>query len=223
MLPRLPCTVPVGGSSTARLAVKRLAVLPCTLPLARRALPLARRPQQRRLAAAGRSHQPLRSLATTSGAAPEKPCPIDTAWDALSEGQQSAAIVLGWTQETWGDGLHVPPLSSGLSAKQTTAVRDLGYLSVEDWDALPRGWVEAGSAAPEEEEPAPDTDWSGTGSDQHEQGGDSSSTGGISRGLSTMALRLLAAVIAGAALCVGAEEVGLLPDAPAPAKPAATE
>lgn len=163
------------------------------------------------------------SVATqaTGPSATRGPQPVDTSWESLSDTQQSAAIGLGWSPETWADGLHVPPLSSGLSASQKLAVRELGYSSDNDWDQVPRGWVDAGSSTEEVEEPEVQTDWSGSGRSQQSDQGSTSS--GATSGLRRVTLRLLAAILAGAALCVGAETAGVLPDdAPEPPKPEAT-
>ena len=194
------------------------------LPLARRtSLPLARCTTLRQLAPV---HAPLlvRGAAGTYGAmlstgqsAVQRPQPVDTAWESLTDAQQSAAVVLGWSPETWSDGMHVPPLSTGLSAEQELAVRELGYTSVDDWDQIPRAWVDAGIDAEELDEPTSNTDWSGTGSSEHD---DAETGGGATSALRGMVLRLLAAVLTGAALCVGAEASGLLPDAAENPKPA---
>ena len=197
------------------------------LPLARRAmLPLGRRVAPPKLGApAVRRAVPLlvrgvarvdRATLATGPSAAQLPRPVDTAWDSLSDAQQSAAMVLGWTPETWGDGMHLPPLSAGLSDEQKLAVRELGYTSAADWDQVPRGWVDVGVDTEEVDTPRLDTDWSGSSSEQ----ADSGSTGATS-GLRGVALRLLAAILTGAALCVGADTAGLLPDGHEAPKPAA--
>jgi hypothetical protein len=184
------------------------------LPLARRTmLPLGRRVALPKLGApAVRRAVPLlvrgvarfdRATLATGPSAAQLPRPVDTAWDSLSDTQQSAAMVLGWTPETWGDGMHLPPLSAGLSDEQKLAVRELGYTSVD---------------TEEVDTPRLDTDWSGDSSEQADPG----STGTTS-GLRGVALRLLAAILTGAALCVGADTAGLLPDGHEAPTPAATD
>lgn len=191
------------------------------LPLARRAmLPLALRVALPKLGApAVRPTVPLlvrgvargddRAMLSTGPSTAQLPRPVDTPWDFLSDVQQSAALVLGWTPETWGDGMHVPPLSAGLSDEQKLAVRELGYTSGADWDQLPRGWVDVAVDTEAVDNPSLDTDWSGSGSSEQD---DRESTGATS-GLRGVALRLLAAILSGAALCVGADTAGLLPNA----------
>ena len=50
-----------------------------------------------------------RALTTGPSSAVQLPRPGDTAWESLNESQQSAAVVLGWSPETWASGMHVPP------------------------------------------------------------------------------------------------------------------
>ena len=143
---------------------------------------------------------------------------MTTLWDTLTEGQQDAAVVLGWTPETWADALFVPPLASGLSSAQRAAVTKLGYSNLADWDALDRGWLDTETA---EEEADAGTDWSGRGRKKAGSEEESSGSRAPRSALWGPVLRLLAAGVAGAALCFAAEEAGVLPEAP-PAAAAAT-
>jgi hypothetical protein len=162
-----------------------------------------------------------RALTTGPSSAVQLPRPGDTAWESLNESQQSAAVVLGWSPETWASGMHVPPLSSGLSGEQKLAVCELGYASAADWDQVPRGWIDP-ELEEEADNPRSGADWSGIVDSAQGDPGSASASGssGAASGLRGVALRLLVAILTGAALCIGAETAGLLPDAPEPPKPA---
>ena len=126
----------------------------------------------------------------------------------MSAEQQDAAGELGWSPESWRDGMHVIPLSAKMSSSERSAIEALGH-TAESWDAIPRAWAAA--------EPVEATDdgagWRGDGSAREEAGGGAGAAG--DGGARPFVLRLLAAALGGAALCIAAEEAGLLPEAQA--------
>jgi len=125
----------------------------------------------------------------------------------MSAEQQDAAGELGWSPESWRDGMHVIPLSAKMASSERSAIEALGH-TAESWDAIPRAWAAA--------EPVEATDdgagWRGDGSAREEARGGAGAGDGGAR---PFVLRLLAAALGGAALCIAAEEAGLLPEAQA--------
>ena len=142
------------------------------------------------------------------GVDPVRATPGATEWEGMSAEQQDAAGALGWSPESWRDGMHVIPLSAKMSSAERAAIEALGH-TAESWDAIPRAWAAA--------EPVEATDdgagWRGDGSAREEAGGSGGAAG--DGGARPFVLRLLAAALGGAALCIAAEEAGLLPEAQA--------
>ena len=172
----------------------------CPPPAPHCLLPLA--PHRRGLCAA----------ATPEGTTTRSGCPVATpgatSWDGMSAEQQDAAGELGWSPGSWRDGMHVIPLSAKMTSSELSAIEALGH-TAESWDAIPRAWAAA--------EPVEATDdgagWRGDGSAREEAGGGAGAAG--DGGARPFVLRLLAAALGGAALCIAAEEAGLLPEAQA--------
>ena len=148
---------------------------------------------------------------TPEGTTTRSGCPVATpgatSWDGMSAEQQDAAGELGWSPGSWRDGMHVIPLSAKMTSSELSAIEALGH-TVESWDAIPRAWAAA--------EPVEATDdgagWRGDGSAREEARGGAGAGDGGAR---PFVLRLLAAALGGAALCIAAEEAGLLPEAQA--------